>query len=166
MDFDWICWICYSRIKHIIYIFGLAFLRFLVQIWYIACIFGIGPCSMNCFRKKKKPLLRVMTLDKKKLLISRVVTLDTSIQHSLSRVMTVDKDKILSSTLVEAVKTSFSTVFLSTPFDSHLNRRNNLFRRFLILISRVLTLAKSPFFCSGSRTQFPAMNHRECINKK
>ena len=53
LDFDWIC--C-SRIKHTIYIFGialLAFLRFLVQMWYIACTFGIGLCSMNFFRKKK-----------------------------------------------------------------------------------------------------------------
>ena len=35
------------EIKHTIYIFGLAFLRFLVQMWYIACIFGIGSCSMK-----------------------------------------------------------------------------------------------------------------------
>ena len=49
------------EIKHTIYIFGLAllallaFLRFLVQMWYIACIFGIGSCSM---KKKKSYLFR------------------------------------------------------------------------------------------------------------
>jgi hypothetical protein len=42
-------------------------------------------------------------------------------------------------------------VFLSTPFDSHLDSRNNFFRRFSILISRVLTLIKSRFLvvCTG-----------------
>jgi hypothetical protein len=44
------------------------------------------------------------------------------------------------------VETCFSTVFPSTPFDSQDGRRNNLFRRFLILILRVLTLVKSRFF--------------------
>ena len=47
---------------------------FLVQMWYIACIFGIGPSSMNFFRKNKKTLSRVMTLDKNKITYS----LDTS----------------------------------------------------------------------------------------
>ena len=99
----------------------------------------------------KNTLLRVITLDIKKKLLSRVITLDTSnmhevTQHFLSRVMTLDKENILSSTVVKAVKTSFLTVFPSTLFDGHLDCRNKLFRRFLILISRVLTLAKSHFF--------------------
>jgi hypothetical protein len=86
----------------------------------------------------KNTLLRVITLDnnnnKKKTnkLLSRVITLNTSnmhevTQHFLSRVMTLDKENILSSTIVKAVKTSFSTVFPSTPSDSHLDCRNNFF---------------------------------------
>ena len=77
----WLDWICCSRIKHTIYIFGialLAFLRFLVQMWYIACTFGIGLCSMNFFRKKKNLYWGLWPSIKTKLLISRVVTLDTS----------------------------------------------------------------------------------------
>ena len=55
------------------------------------------------------------------------MTLDTSdicevIQHFLSTVMTLDKGKILSSRVVKAVKTYFSTVFPSTPFEGHLDR--------------------------------------------
>ena len=84
----------------------------------------------------KNTLLRVITLDiikkKKKKLLSRVITLDTSnkhevTQHFLSRVLTLDKENILSSTIVKAVKTSFLTVFPSTLFDGHLDCRNKLF---------------------------------------
>jgi hypothetical protein len=48
----------------------------------------------------------------------------------------------------KAVKTSFSTVFPSTAFEGHLDRQNNVFQRFLLLILKVLTLEKSQFFCS------------------
>ena len=47
---------------------------------------------------------------------------------------------------MKAVETYFSTVFPSTRFEGHLNRRKNFFRRFLLLVSRVLTLEKRHFF--------------------
>ena len=73
-------------------------------------------------------------------------------QHFLSRVMTLDKDNILSSSAAKAVETCFPKVFPSTPFNGQVDRRNNYFQRFLILISRVLALIKSHFFCSANRT--------------
>ena len=86
--------------------------------------------------------------------MSRAITLDTSnmrelIQHFLLRVMTLDKDKILSSRVRKAVETLFSTVFPSTAYEGHLDRRKNFFRRFLLLVLRVLTLEKRHFFCSA-----------------
>ena len=60
--------------------------------------------------------------------------------------MILDKNKILSSRVGKAVEISFSTVFPSTAFEGHLDHQNNVFRRFLLLVSRFRPLKKVNFF--------------------